>query len=134
MQALRDSCDNYTYFADYEHQPEYVDGQRNYLNMECNRKLKGSFVDIDIINKESVANKGVYDNEELFERYKIRTHNLVDPMSNSDKYWIPALFNVDESGKVEITSDINNLPFYKYGTALYPLLANLFEKMIPSFE
>ena len=93
--------------------------------------MLGRSVDID---EEISENNIEYNDEKLFEQYRKRTHKLVDPMLNTDKYWIPALFKVDQDGKVEIVSEINNLPFYKYGTTLYPLIASVFEKMIPSFE
>ena len=45
--------------------------------------------------------------------------------------WIPTEFDI---GKNKFTSEINNLSFIKYGNNLYPVIANIFQQMIPMFE
>ena len=44
----------------------------------------------------------------------MRIQDLLDPLLNSEKYWIPSLFHIDKDGKVEIKSDIHNLPRFRY--------------------
>ena len=95
--------------------------------------MKGLCVDIDE-EELQISDSIKIINEKLFKQHQRRTHKLVDPMLNTNKYWIPALFKIDGNYKVEIISEINNLPFYKYGQILYPLIATLFQNMIPSFE
>ncbi|GAA5999675.1 DUF4246 domain-containing protein [Rhodotorula paludigena] len=54
--------------------------------------------------------------------------------STSKKYqWLPSDFDVDEQGKVTISSYINNL-HPKDHASFYPVLASIFERFVPAFE
>ena len=128
MKPLRQSCQDYRYFMDYtEDDGDTTPWRRKNL-------LKGSCIDIDAPHQISYEYDAGIQDAKLFKEHRRRTQRLVDPLLNTEKYLIPALFKIDDQGKVEIISEINNLPSYQYGKTLYPLIASLFEKMIHSLE
>eukprot|EP01083_Nonionella_stella_P114345 338040_1 len=68
-----------------------------------------------------------------FEQYKIRIHDLIDPLCNCVYYMVPSILTVGADNRVKIVSDINNLSRVKHGN-LYNLFENVFAKMVPLFE
>lgn len=70
----------------------------------------------------------------VFDPTKDMNKNDVEDWAISKKYqWIPTPFKISETGKVDISSYINNLhPVWH--KELYPLIASVFEAAVPSIE
>eukprot|EP01084_Bolivina_argentea_P076875 139361_1 len=90
-------------------------------------------------NMDDIVSK-IYDygqimkyNIDEYSKWKIRIQNLIDPLLNSEKFWIPSLFHIDDNSKVSIKSEIHNLPRVRY-KKLYEIIGKIFENMISSFE
>eukprot|EP01084_Bolivina_argentea_P148915 260248_1 len=81
-------------------------------------------------------NDNEYDEKE-FDIYKQRIQDIIDPLLNSEQYWIPSEFIYNKNNmKYEITHNtINNLKYTNQNNKqVYVVLGNIFTKIMPMFE
>lgn len=65
---------------------------------------------------------------------KHKDKTIAPSCGESERYqWLPSRLDVDNDGKVKVMSYINNLNSNKYPQFI-PLIENVFERFIPSFE
>lgn len=126
-----------------------IDKQLNEsLNNEINKQLKAQCNDYRILKennnkrkkkakrkkeKNNINDKSNKIGDDNYNSKCNKIQNLIDPLLNTNKFWIPSIFEIDNNYNVKIITEINNLP-KKYYSNMYKYISQIFSRMIPMFE